>query len=186
MIPDETHSIIQADKIGDESEYSAKRNIEVIFIRKILLTFQKISLILKFLPEFTKFFYINRISLDELIKAAYHLKLKSIPKNTCIFNQGQPSEFFYGIIKGSVSIRSQNKIIHLSNISFILRKTRINRYDISRCRFQNRNNRRRVKCLNKWILLRRNRNNRKKRKDCCRIHFGRFRIFLFRCEGLRV
>jgi len=49
---------------------------------------------------------------DESIEIAASMIIhEKIPKDKCIFNQGDTSEYFYGIIKGRIQIKRNVEII---------------------------------------------------------------------------
>lgn len=56
-------------------------------------------------PEFTRYCTINQIRKDTMRIACWVLKYKHIDKGTYLFHQGDTPDKFYGIIKGSISIR---------------------------------------------------------------------------------
>ena len=56
-------------------------------------------------PEFTRYCTINQIRKDTVRIACCVLKYRHIGKGTYLFHQGDTPDKFYGIIKGSISIR---------------------------------------------------------------------------------
>ena len=57
------------------------------------------------MTEFTRYCTINQIRKDTVRIASCVLKYRHIDKGTYLFHQGDTPDKFYGIIKGSISIR---------------------------------------------------------------------------------
>lgn len=64
-----------------------------------------IKIILMSLPGFKKFCDMNYISPNIIEKAAGQMQLLRVKKGDYIFKEGEKSNYFYGIIRGNVSIR---------------------------------------------------------------------------------
>jgi hypothetical protein len=75
-------------------------------------------LILKLIPEMKKFIKYNNIDHDAIRQSSNYIELVKVPKGGYIFKQGDPSDNFYCILRGKVSIRSQQKIKKLSSEIF--------------------------------------------------------------------
>lgn len=79
-------------------------------------------MILKLMPEIRKFLKYNNIDYDAVRQASNYIEYMHVEKGKYIFRQGDKSDFFYGIINGKVSIRTEEKITVMSKKYFLFRE----------------------------------------------------------------
>jgi len=77
-------------------------------IQKLFRNQEKIISSLKQLPEFRKFVFINNISDETLKNASNTIFYQFAKKGTVLFKQNEKSDYFFGILKGRISIRRLN------------------------------------------------------------------------------
>jgi len=80
---------------------------------------------LKCFKGFQNFVKYNGISNESIEIAAGLIIHEKIPKGKCIFNQGDASEYFYGVIKGRIQIKKNVEITKERDITD-LKKGKLN------------------------------------------------------------
>ena len=76
---------------------------------------KKICSLLKGFSGVQKFLQLNNIDEKCLEKAAENLEIRNVKKNEYFINEGEPTGFFAGVIKGKVSIRKTHIFDKLTN-----------------------------------------------------------------------
>jgi hypothetical protein len=65
---------------------------------------------MKIVPELKKFINFNLIDDDAMRAATGYIYYRHYPKGSCMCQEGESSDCFFGIIRGRVSIRKKRKL----------------------------------------------------------------------------